>query len=136
MVLINGRWLHGKAENAILWEFSDICDLSGFQRGYASEPVTESVTNGRKAEVDGTQANTATSPSGADRSTYYVAKESDPRLLRVEGSQGGERGSAEFSDYDVPAPAKTPSPSESVACPASSKRSGHGTVPARRSREA
>ncbi|MBW5485747.1 hypothetical protein [Streptomyces bambusae] len=114
IALINGRWIHGKAGNPMLREFGDICDLSAFQREYASDRVTENVTKGGKAEVGGTPAITATSSSGADRSTYYVATEGEPRLLRVEGTQGGQRGTADFSDYDQPVPAKTPPPSESV----------------------
>ncbi|RSS56123.1 hypothetical protein [Streptomyces sp. WAC06614] len=115
VALIDGRWIHGSAGNAVLREFRDLCDLSAFQRTYASRPAGgERVAKGRPAEVAGTPAITATSASGADRSTYYVATEGEPRLLRVEGTQDGQRGSADFSDYDVPVPAATPAASESV----------------------
>ncbi|MCB5181467.1 hypothetical protein [Streptomyces antimicrobicus] len=115
IALINGRWIHGKAGNAMLRQFREICDLSSFQRSYATEPVGgEKLAKGGKAEVGGVPAVTATSTSGADRSTYYVATEGEPRLLRVEGTQGGERGSADFSGYDEPVPAATPAASESV----------------------
>ncbi|MET9964073.1 hypothetical protein ABZ128_34200 [Streptomyces sp. NPDC006326] len=112
--LINGRWIHGSTRNALLREFSEVCDLSGFQRKYASKPASESLAKGGKTTVGGAEAITVTSRSEDESSTYYVATEGKPRLLRVEGGEDGRKGKADFSEYDKPVPAATPRPGESV----------------------
>ncbi|MFK0255053.1 hypothetical protein [Streptomyces sp. NPDC090445] len=112
--LINDRWIHGSAENVLLRGLTQVCDLSEFQRKYAAQPASENLTKGGTATVDGAPAITVTGRDGADTATYYVATEGKPYLLRVEGVESGQRGRADFSDYNEPVPAKTPPPQESV----------------------
>ncbi|MFD8411589.1 hypothetical protein ACFV2Q_07455 [Streptomyces sp. NPDC059650] len=112
--LINNRWIHGSADNALLRGLAQVCDLADFQRTYTARPASESLTKGRTTTVDGDAAITVTGRDGADTATYYVATEGKPYLLRVEGVENGQRGRADFSDYDEPVPARTPPPEKSV----------------------
>ncbi|MFD0266535.1 hypothetical protein ACFVGY_08060 [Streptomyces sp. NPDC127106] len=112
--LINDRWVHGNAENALLRGLTQVCDLTDFQRKYTAGPASENLTKGGRTTVDGKAAITVTGRDGADTTTYYVATEGEPYLLRVTGVEDGQRGRADFSDYDEPVPAKTPPPEESV----------------------
>ncbi|MFG2297392.1 hypothetical protein [Streptomyces sp. NPDC048603] len=112
--VINGRWIHGSAGNPMLGDFAEVCDLSAFQKQYASKPRTANAEKGGKTEVDGKPAITATSRTGAESTTYYVATEGTPYLLQVEGRKAGQQGKATFTEYDKPVPAKTPSKAESV----------------------
>lgn len=112
--LVNGRWIHGTTGNALLRGFGQVCDLSGFQRKYTSAPASESLRKGGKATVRGAEAVTVTSRSERGASTYYVATQGEPRLLRIEERVQDEKGRADFSDFDKPVPARTPQPAESV----------------------
>ncbi|MEV8537261.1 hypothetical protein [Streptomyces sp. NPDC051211] len=113
--LLDGRWMHGAADDASLRELAASCDVNHLQREYMSEPFSaEDVEKGAKALVEGTPAITVTGRSGADWATFYVATEGKPYLLRIQGQMGGTRGEADFSDYDKPVPSKTPSAAESL----------------------
>ncbi|MEV7618046.1 hypothetical protein [Streptomyces sp. NPDC089799] len=112
--VINGRWIHGNAGNPELRDFAEVCDLSVFQDAYVSKPLVGKPEKGVETKVDGKPAVTATSRTGAESTTYYVATEGKPYLLRIEGTKAGQKGKATFSDYDKPVPAKTPTKAESV----------------------
>ncbi|MFD7630088.1 hypothetical protein ACFV7Q_29385 [Streptomyces sp. NPDC059851] len=114
IALINDRWIHGNAGNALLRGLTQVCDLKDFQRTYASRPTSEKLTKGGTTSVNGQAAVTVTGRDGGDTATYYVATEGEPRLLRVEGVESGQRGRADFSAYGEPVPAKTPPPEQSV----------------------
>ncbi|MFD0268899.1 hypothetical protein ACFVGY_20355 [Streptomyces sp. NPDC127106] len=113
---LNGRWMHGRADDAALHELSAACDVSYLQRAYLLEPFTkdDDVEKGAKALVKGMPAITVTGRSGADWATLYVATEGKPHLLRIQGRIGGTQGEADFSAYDRPVPTKTPPPADSV----------------------
>ncbi|MEU3771703.1 hypothetical protein AB0F11_00510 [Streptomyces sp. NPDC032472] len=113
--LLNGRWMHGHADDPELRQLSSSCDVSHLQREYLPGPfATEDVKKGGKALVKETPAITVTGRSGADWATLYVATEGKPLLLRIQGQTDGTQGEADFSEYDKPVPSKTPTPAESV----------------------
>ncbi|NXY99613.1 hypothetical protein HYE82_35650 [Streptomyces sp. BR123] len=113
--LLRGRWMHGRADDPSLREFSASCDVSHLQRAYLPVPfAADDVEKGTKALVKGVPAITVTGRSGAGRITLYVATEGKPHLLRIQGQVGGVRGEADFSEYGRPVPSRTPPPAESV----------------------
>ncbi|MEU2394808.1 hypothetical protein [Streptomyces sp. NPDC007369] len=113
--MLRGRWMHGRADDASLREFSAACNVAHLQDAYMPEPFAEDdVEKGAKALVRGTPAITVTGRSGADWATFYVATEGKPYLLRIQGQIGGVQGEADFSEYDKPVPSKTPPPADSV----------------------
>ncbi|MFJ9642426.1 hypothetical protein ACWEPM_30805 [Streptomyces sp. NPDC004244] len=112
---LRGRWMHGRADDSSLREFSAACNVSHLQRSYMPEPFAEDdVKKGAKAVVKGTPAIAVTGRSGADWATFYVATEGKPYLLRIEGRIGGVQGEADFSEYDEPVPSKTPPPADTL----------------------
>ncbi|MFD7631073.1 hypothetical protein ACFV7Q_34465 [Streptomyces sp. NPDC059851] len=114
--VLDGRWMHGHADDASLREFSASCDVAHLQREYMPEPFTaaDDVEKGAKALVKGKPAITVTGRSGDDWATFYVATEGKPYLLRIQGQIGATQGEADFSEYDEPVPTRTPPPAQSV----------------------
>ncbi|MER7761645.1 hypothetical protein [Streptomyces sp. NPDC097619] len=115
IALIDGRYLHGTTNSAVLKQFAEFCDLNQFKEKFSSAPAGEKLTKGQRTTVDGDPAVTVTSRHGTETTTFYVSTEDAPYLLRAEGTDsGGERTEAVFSDYGRPVPARTPAPADSV----------------------
>ncbi|MFG2297393.1 hypothetical protein [Streptomyces sp. NPDC048603] len=111
--VVNGRWIHSTTDNPVLSDLTDFCDLNHWSDEEAWKPPGPAKKGG-EAEVDGKPAIKASSSSGSETVTYYVATEGAPYLLRVEAREEGRKAEATFSEYGTPVPAKTPAEAESV----------------------
>ncbi|MFJ7154129.1 hypothetical protein ACIQUQ_04250 [Streptomyces sp. NPDC101118] len=114
IALINGRYIHGTVQNALLRDFTDFCDLSNFKNTFAGRPVNEQLTKGQRTTVDGAPAITVTSRHDNQTGTYYVSTEDTPYLLKAEVREPGKRDVASFGDFNEPVPAKTPAPADTI----------------------
>lgn len=113
--LINGRYIHGTTDNAMLKQFSEFCDLSQFRRGFTTKPVSEQLAKGGRTTVAGSPAITVTSRHDGETGTFAVATEGKPYLLRAEvKDEDGKLQTAEFRDFDQPVPTKTPSAADTI----------------------
>ncbi|CAO0831534.1 Lipoprotein OS=Streptomyces microflavus OX=1919 GN=Smic_68990 PE=4 SV=1 [Streptomyces microflavus] len=71
------------------------------------------LTKGRETEVNGEPVIPVTRAQGDERLTVYVAAE--PRIpVRIAVRGSGEEGTVDFSGFDRPVPARTPSADETV----------------------
>ncbi|GAA2621406.1 MULTISPECIES: hypothetical protein [Streptomyces] len=115
IALINGRYLHGTTDSAMLSDFADVCDLGFFKKEFSAKSPGEQLTKGSETTVDGQPAITVTSRSAAGTGVFQVSTEDEPYLLKLQGSEkSGQRVAATFSDFDEPVTAKPPAPADSV----------------------
>ncbi|MFJ7586820.1 hypothetical protein ACIQZO_05360 [Streptomyces sp. NPDC097617] len=115
IALINGRYLHGTTDSALLREFAQVCDLDFFKKEFSSKQTGEQLVKGSRTTVDGRPAITVTSRGESRTGTYQVSTEDEPYLLRIQGTdESGEKVAAGFSAFDEPVTAKPPAPADSV----------------------
>ncbi|WP_030763024.1 hypothetical protein [Streptomyces sp. NRRL F-2664] len=115
IALIDGRYLHGTTDNAMLRDFAQFCDLDHFKKEFSAKPAGERLTKGPTTTVDGRPAITVTGKRGGDTGTYEVSTQDEPYLLRIQGAKAsGERVQATFSAFDEPVRAQPPAPGDTV----------------------
>ncbi|MFG2232595.1 hypothetical protein ACGFNX_21710 [Streptomyces sp. NPDC048723] len=115
IALINGRYLHGTTDSALLSDFAQVCDLDFFKEEFSSKPPSEQLVKGSRTTVDGQPAITVTSRRDGRTGTYQVSTEDEPYLLQVRGTdESGRKVDASFSDFDKPVTPRPPAPADSV----------------------
>ncbi|MCB5169705.1 hypothetical protein LG634_33510 [Streptomyces bambusae] len=115
IALIDGRYLHGTTDSALLKGFAEFCDLDTYKDDFSSKPPDETLTKGGRVSVGGRPAVNVTSAHDGEKGTFSVSTEDKPHLLRLEGTNAeGERTTAVFSEFDAPVRATPPPASQSV----------------------
>ncbi|KQX58754.1 MULTISPECIES: hypothetical protein [unclassified Streptomyces] len=101
--LLKGRWMKMPSEGDDN-DLGSLCDLKTMIKEMDEENKGDrtGLTRGEDADVDGTAAVTLTKKKGAETTTFYVAKEGKPYVLRVVGAGGKEPGTVTFSEFDKP----------------------------------
>ncbi|MER5966147.1 hypothetical protein [Streptomyces sp. NPDC002057] len=99
--LLKGRWMKMPSQGDDN-DLGSLCDLKTMIKEMDDEKKSDrtGLTRGEDADVDGTPAVALTKKKGAETTTFYVAKEGKPYLLRVVATGGKEPGTVTFSEFD------------------------------------
>ncbi|MFD3981720.1 hypothetical protein ACFWR6_24295 [Streptomyces griseus] len=74
----------------------------------------DTLTKGAKTDVNGAPTVPVTRAEGGERLTAFVAAEGTPYPVRITLRNGDGEGTVDFSGFDRPVPAATPSADETV----------------------
>ncbi|MGW6910570.1 hypothetical protein [Streptomyces sp. NPDC054940] len=106
--LLDGRWLKVPPGTEGAGDMTEFCDINALVQELETY-VSDGVSKGREAEVDGKPAITLTKEGGGATTDTYVATEDKPYILRVVTEGGDEPGDLTLTDYDQPVSATAPS---------------------------
>ncbi|GAA3394824.1 hypothetical protein [Streptomyces roseoviridis] len=103
---LKDRWVKTDAEDPDAKDMLELCDLKALLADF--EQTTAGTVRGEETTVGGRKALTLTQTLKDEKTTFYVATEGKPHLLKVVTTGGEEPGTITFSDYDKPVVAQTP----------------------------
>ncbi|MFF5976529.1 hypothetical protein ACFY7C_34000 [Streptomyces sp. NPDC012769] len=103
---LKGRWVKTDAKDPDAKEMLELCDLKALLADF--DQTTTGTVRGVETTVGGHKALTLTQKLDGETTTFSVATEGKPHLLRVVTTGGEEPGTITFSDYDKPVVAQTP----------------------------
>ncbi|MET8379221.1 hypothetical protein [Streptomyces microflavus] len=115
--ILDGRYMKAKADDPRLLTVTEVCDLDTFRElitDNADAADRGTLTKGRETEVNGEPVIPVTRAQGDERLTVYVATDGEPYPVRIAVRGSGEEGTVNFSGFDRPVPARTPSADETV----------------------
>ncbi|MBK5993951.1 hypothetical protein ACFV2I_08580 [Streptomyces microflavus] len=115
--ILDGRYMKAKADDPRLLTVTEVCDLDTFReliKDNADAADRGTLTKGRETEVNGEPVIPVTRAQGDERLTVYVATDGEPYPVRIAVRGPGEEGTVNFSGFDRPVPARTPSADETV----------------------
>jgi hypothetical protein len=107
--LLSGKWLKAPITNKKWAQLAELTDLSKAADGIL-EPDGP-VTKGQPKAIDGKQAITLKSGTGAEEGALYIATEGEPYPLRIESTK--DKGKVDFTGYGEPVKVEAP-PSDLV----------------------
>lgn len=104
--MLKGRWMQMDASDPEAEDSLELCDLDTLLSDI--EASDNAARKGEETTVNGRRALKLTESDGEATYTMYVAMEGEPYLLKIEQKGGEEPGTATFSEYNKPVPAKKP----------------------------
>ncbi|WP_267245953.1 hypothetical protein [Streptomyces sp. PR69] len=113
--LLKGRWIKVPEDEGDPDGMSAMCDVDTHLE--LADRSKTGLAKGEDADVDGKKAAVLTKKSGGETFTYYVAKDSEPYLLKFTSEGGKEPESVQFSDFNASLTVEAP-PAGEVLDPA------------------
>lgn len=108
MDMIKGRWI--KMPEGSIAEVDRVCDLETMLSEMDMEEAErKQMTKGPDGDVDGVGTMTLVRREGSATTTVHVAKEGEPRVLKIVKAGGAETGTILLSGYDRPVTVEAPS---------------------------
>ncbi|MFG3349118.1 hypothetical protein ACGF1Z_29175 [Streptomyces sp. NPDC048018] len=109
---LKGRWMKTDAKDPDAKDMLDLCDLKALLADF--EQTSRGTVQGEETTLDGRRALVLRQTLGGEKSTFYVATEGKPYLLKVVTTGGREPGTIALSDFDRPVVAKAPAKKDVV----------------------
>lgn len=113
--LLQGRWVKVSAADAKEEGMDALCDADLLLEPADSAKV--GLTRGPDTTLDGAKAAVLTKKTGGEETTFYVATEGEPYLLKFTSTGGKEPQSVQFSAFNTPITITAP-PADQIIDPA------------------